>query len=94
MRCAYQLPRAAHLVHAAQQELPEALPLFDLTEDWLDVGFSTSIDRWPRHGRKFVFHSVDPRGGFWNAPARAELLRFIVHLLAGRHISPLSSPLD
>src|ERR1700712_1758671 len=62
---AYQSPLAAYFLYAAQQELPEALRLLDLTEDRLDDCFSSSIDRSSCLGCKFAFHSVDQVGRFW-----------------------------
>ena len=47
VRGAYQRPFGAHLFHAAQQELPEALRLLDLSEDRLDDGLAPRVDGSP-----------------------------------------------
>src|SRR6266481_9391615 len=55
VRCADQRPFGADFVDAAQQELAEALRLFDLSEDRLDDGLAPRVDTLARLAHQFAF---------------------------------------
>ena len=86
MRGTDQSPFAADLIDAAQQELPEAARLFDLSKHGFDDGFATGIDGAACCGHQLAFHPVHRRVRLRYRPPRTRRRRLIVFLLPSRYI--------
>ena len=83
---AYKCPLGADFFYSTQEELAEALRLFDLSEDRLDDGLAPRVDSVPRLGHQFALHPVDRRDGLWDASPGTDWRRLIVLLLARSHV--------
>ena len=86
VRGADQRPLRADLLDAAQQELAEALRLFDLPEDRLDDGLAPRVDGLARLGLELSFHPCHQRGRFRDASPGTACCRLIVLLFIRCHV--------
>jgi hypothetical protein len=86
VRCADQRPFGADFVDAAQQELAEALRLFDLSEDRLDDGLTPRVDTLARLAHQFAFHPLDQRGRLRDAAPGTARHRLVMLLFARSHV--------
>src|SRR5260370_13283763 len=86
VRCADQRPFGADFVDAAQQELAEALRLFDLSEDRLDEGLAPRVDTLARPAPQFAFHPLDPLRPLRDAAPGTARHRVVMLLFARSHV--------